>query len=412
MKRAWTALTLPELDKQMETAISGRPSITGVNINRDTAMNYSAFFAGVRLICQTIASLPIMTYQRIGETKKRKYREHPVYGLLHDCANTYTPAFYWVESSTYHQIIYGNSYSYIDRDLGYRPRGLYLLNPQYMTTFIDPIEKVVKYEFRKGSDYRIYEYDEILHIPGFGFDGLQGYSILKLAAESLGLGLAFEEFNGRFLGQGAHVGGVLQTDKSLSPESRKNLKDSFTEQYSGLGKTGKTILLEDGIKYNATGMPLSDAQFLESRIFQIDEIARWLGLPPHKLAEQTHATYSNVEAENLSFYQDSIRPYLVRDEAFLNMDIAPSDGYCEFLFDAILRADVKSRNEAFNIQRNAGIINADEWRSKENLDEIGGEAGQTYIIPSNMTTIEKIIASQEQKPAQDKTNDMGEMNGN
>jgi HK97 family phage portal protein len=365
-------------------------TISGAGVNSDTAMNFSAFFNGVMQISQTIASLPLILYKRESETKKRRFKEHPLFSILHDKANRFMPSFYWRECSTNHQILAGNSYSYIERDRGLRPVALWLLNPFRTEAVWEKNEMF--YDFYPTSGQKIrYNFDDILHIPGFGFDGRKGYSVLEVARESIGLGLSLEEYQARFISQGAHIQGILQTKGQMSPKGKVNLLNSFSEKYGGVGKTAKTILLEEGVEYNKIGMSLTDAQFLESRIFSIQEIARWLNMPPHKLKEQTNATYSNVESENLSFYQDTIRPYLVRQEAFINFKLAPENGYAEYLFDAILRADILTRMRAFQIQRNMGTLNADEIRAYENLNEIEDGSGKYYLVPANMVTVDRIV---------------------
>jgi HK97 family phage portal protein len=386
-------ISLDDFDKLIDVAMNGRQSVTGININSDTAMNFSAFFNGVLQICQTVASLPLMLYKRTSNGKRR-YTEHPLYKLLHDRANPYLPAFTWREIMTNHIILNGNAYSYIERDRGYRPTALWPLNPQKV--FPKWKDGKVVYLFRDSGKEIEYAYDEILHIPGFGYDGLKGYAVLEVARESIGIGLSLEEFQARFIKNGAHIGGILQTKKVLGPEGRKNLRDSFTEAYTSAANAGKFPVLENDVTFEKTGMSLVDAQFLASRVFSVQEIARWLNMPPHKLKEQSHATYSNVESENLSFFQDTIRPYLVRIEANTNHKLTPDDGYCEFVFDAILRADILTRYRAYQIARNAGVLSGDEWRKFENWDEIPDEMGKMFVIPANMVNMGTLLKTDEE----------------
>jgi HK97 family phage portal protein len=206
--------------------------------------------------------------------------------------------------------------------------------------------------------------------------------------------LSQEEFLARFYGQGANIGGILEHPGPVSDKARKNLVDSFNKTYTGNGNAWKVLLLEEGIKYNKTIMPLVDAQFLEQRVYGIQDMARWLNMPPHKLKDLSKATYSNIEQEQSSYYQDTIRPHLERDESSMDMQLLTGDdeenAYIEYDFNAILRADIKTRYETYDIARRNGVINADQWREAENMNPIGEDHGKKYWMPANMLDAEKI----------------------
>jgi len=230
--------------------------------------------------------------------------------------------------------------------------------------------------------------DRMLHIPGLGYDGRMGYSVLSKARETLGLGLAMEEFQARFYGQGTNIGGVLLHPGRLGQEAHNRLSEDMDKKRSGLAQSHKTMILEEGMKFEKTGMPLEDAQFLESRVFQIGEIARWFNLPPHKLKELSKATYSNIEQQQIEFVQDSIRPWAVRWEQHYSWKLLRPEErrtlFIEHNLDGIQRGDFKTRMEGYGLMRNVGAINADEIRAKENMNPIGGKAGTTYWKPLNM----------------------------
>ncbi len=379
----------------MDEKVFGRPSASGVRVSTDTAANFSAWFNGCQQISQTIASLPLIVYKKENKSK-RHYTELPLYNVLRRKVNVRTDAFRWKEVSFYHQLSWGGSYSYIQRDFGMRPVGLWLLNPECMKKIFVMEDGTLQYEYQDPKRGKIiYRQDEILYIPGFGFDGIRGYSILTLARETIGLGLTQEEFLARFYGKGTHPGGFLEHPGTISPKAKENLISSFEKEYAGTANVGKVILLEEGMKYNKTIMPLVDAQFLESRTFSIQEVARWLNMPPHKLKDLSHATYSNIEQEQSSYYQDTIRPHLERNEASMDMQLLTGadedNAYIEYNFKAILRADVKTRNEVYHMQRMDGVISADEWRDEEDMNPTGEEHGKAYILPQNMMNAERIL---------------------
>jgi len=394
--RAFRFPSIADLDRIMDMAVSGSPVHSGVVVNRDTALNFSAFWCGVNLICQSIASLNLRLYKQINDNTKKFYKSHPLWNILKVNVSKYMTTFIWKETAHLHLILYGNTYSFIDRDMGGRVIGLILINPERMRP--ERVGGEIVYIFTKNNgEEELFRFDEIYHVPGLGFDGIKGYSILKIAAESIGLGLAYEEFAARFIGNGTHVGGILKTPNKLTPQARENLKKSFNEAYSGLGNAHKALLLEEGVEWDKTVMPLQDAEFMASRTFQVDEIARWLNIPPHKLKELTRATYDNITSEQISWLQDTIRPWLERDEAIMNFkllnDWERRNLFCEYDFESILRSDPKTRSEAHHIMRQDGIISTDEWRAKENLNPVGGEYGDERLVPMNMIPASKLYDS-------------------
>lgn len=402
--------SIDDIDKMLDDKIFGRQSSSGQLINTETACNFSAWFCGCLQISQTVASLPVIIY-KIEKNSKRHYTELPLYNVMRYKANIRTSAYTWREVTKYHQLSWGNSYSYIERDRGRRVIGLWLLNPACMKKIHIMSDGRLNYEYNDPVvGIKIYDQDEILHIPGFGFDGIRGYSILTLARETIGLALSQEEFQARFYSRGTNIGGILTHPSAISQKARKNLEDSFNKYYGGVSNSHQTIVLEEGVKYEKTIMPLKDAQALESRVFSIQEVARWLNMPPHKLKELSKATYSNIEQEQSSYYQDTIRPHLERDEARMDMQLLPQRdmgrAYCAYDFNAILRADIKTRYEAYRIAREMGVMNADEWRDNEDWNPIGKRHGKAYILPLNYQNAERIMDKPvKEKPNNDMPND-------
>lgn len=381
-------ISISDLDALMDLAVNGRPSNAGVDVSGDTAMNFSAVFCAVNIVAGTIASLPLHLYRRVGENAKEPYRDHPLYDILHNRPNSEMTSYVFRETLQGHLLMQGNAYAEIIRDRLKRPAQLWPWNPAAVKVKRDSAGALC-YEVRETpATMRRIPAEDMLHIPGLGFDGRMGYSVLAKARETLGLGLAMEEFQARFYGQGTNIGSVLEHPGRLSDEAHKRLVKDLNEKRAGLSNAHTSMVLEEGMKFVKTGMPLEDAQFLESRVFQISEVARWFNLPPHKLKELSKATYSNIEQQQIEFVQDSIRPWAVRWEQHIAWKLLKEDErrvlFAEFNLDGLQRGDTKSRMEAYAVMRNVGAINADEIRAKENLNPIGGLAGSLYWKPLNM----------------------------
>jgi HK97 family phage portal protein len=384
----WRPQTINELDQWMEAMAWGGASASGANVNGETANNFAAFFSGVFQICQTIASCTTHLYQEVSEDRRRKWKQHPLYRVLTIQANPRTDAFTMKQTLQYHAMVWGNGYAYIERDGAGRPRALYLINTERMKPFLTD-EKALRYRYRdRANGEHIYRPDEIFHLAGFGFNGIEGYSLLRIHRDVIGLGLSQQEFTGRFIDNGAHVGGLLTTEKALSEDARKRLKSSFNEYHSGAANAGKFAVLEEGMDYKPLTMPMKDAQFLESKMFQIQEIARILNISPYKLKDYSHATFSNVEHLGIEYATDTIRPWAERWEAAIKAQLFSEReqeyAHVEFDLSSIQRGDSKTMNEALQIARYGGWMNGDEIRAKLGMNPIGGRVGESFWMPTNM----------------------------
>jgi hypothetical protein len=244
----------------------------------------------------------------------------------------------------------------------------------------------------------------MLYIPGLSFNGVSALSVVGYARNCIGLGLSAEKFGARFFANGAKLSGVLSYPQRLSEKSRENLKHSFDEKYQGADNAHKTVLLEEGAKYTPLSVPPEDAQFLETRKFQRSEICGWFGVPPHMIGDLENATFSNIEQQDLEFAKHCMRTWLVRWEQEINWKLfAGTDIFVQFDLDDLLRGDFLSRQLGYQIQRQNGVISADDWAEAENKNPIGGIAGSMYIVPANMTTpeaLDKLAAPEPAKPAE------------
>lgn len=354
---------------------------SSVVVTPETALNYSTVYACVSLIAETVASLPLNVYKAEGD-RKEKATNHPLQTLLHDSPSPEHTSFAWREFVMTSLLLWGNSFNVIIRNKGGQVLQIIPLMPEYIH-----IE-------RRGGVYRYYysgqllEY-EVFHILGMSRNGVTGLSPVDLLKESIGLSLAAEEYGARFFGSGTAPAGVLETDETLSPEAIKNLKTSIGTAYSGLGKSHGLMLLEYGLKYKAVTIPPDTSQFLETRSFQRSEICGAYRVPCHMVGDIEKQTSwgSGVEQQQIGFVVNTIRPWLVRCEQQLNATLLTTAErkagyYIKFVVDGLMRGDMKSRYESYQIGRTNGWLSANDIRALEDMNPIDG--GDQYITPLNM----------------------------
>ncbi len=378
---------IPLSDPQVIDVFGARPLASGVSVNETSAMKYSAVYAAVRLISETIASLPCFVYERIESGGKTRAPKHQMFRILHDKPNTEQDSFKFWEQAMVGLLLWGNAYAEIQFDGAGRPVALWPLLPDRTRAIRAPDGSgELEYETRlpEGKLVRLPSY-RILHIAGLGYDGITGKSPIQMTKEAIGLGLATEQFGATFFGNGAKPGGVIEYPGKMSETGRKNLRESWELMHKGLDKQHRVAILEEGAKYQALAIPPNDAQFLETRKFQVAEIARIFRVPPHMLADLDRATWGNVEQESISFVVNTIRPWLVRIEKALGFKLFEDPKYfAEFLVDGLLRGDTKSRYEAYAIGRQWGWLSADDVRALENMNPLPNKQGQQYLTPLNM----------------------------
>lgn len=370
--------TMADILKAMS---AGSITKTGISVTPNTALNYTAVLAGVRILAESVASLPAFVYQRNGADRSRA-TTHTLYPLLHDAPNRRQTAFEFFELGMSHLILWGNYYAEIERNGRGQPLALWPLRPDRMT-----VELAL-------DGRRLYTYDNtpvhserILHIAGLGGDGIVGYSLIRLAREAIGLGLATQQFGATVFGNGAVPGIVLRHPGELTDKAYNRLQESWNATHGGLENAHKAAILEEGVSIEKIGIPPEDAQFLETRRFQIEEIARILRIPPHLMAmTDKAATYASVEQFAIQFVRDAIRPWLKRWEAALALQLLdPNDRqryYIEFLVDDLLRGDTQTRYQAYATARQWGWMSANDIRRLENMDPVAG--GDAYLVPLNM----------------------------
>jgi len=365
----------------------GSATSSGVHVNERTALQYTPFWASVRVISGTLAALPFIVYRRLDAGKER-INDHPVYTLLHDRPNEYIDSITFIETLQTHVLTYGNGYAEIQRDGAGRPVALWPLLPD--RTFRKISQGGIPYyevHMSEGGTVNLPDYN-VLHIKGLGFDGYTGYNVVSYHKEAIGYGIAVKEYGHRFFGNNASIGGILEHPNTLSDAAAKRLEESWNKTEAGLSKAHRTKVLEEGMKWTKVGVEPEQAQALEVQKYTVDDCSRIFNIPPHKIGSLERATFSNIEEQNIDFVTQTMFYWFRKWEQECNYKlILPANRrtiFCEILVDGLLRGDTKSRYEAYNIGRNGGWLSADDIRGMENMNPLPDGKGKIYLEPLNM----------------------------
>ncbi len=361
----------------------------GIQVDQESALFYSALYAAVRIISETVASLPCKMYKPI-DRGREMVTGNPS-EIVQRRPNPEQSAMQFFELMTGHMCLWGNAYAEIVPGAKGRVVDLWPLRPDRMdVTRIKDTSKIV-YVYRSGEGKeRQLPQDRVLHVRLFGTDPLVGKSPIALARESLSLGLACEQYGASFFGNGTKPGGVYQHPGKISADAHDRLRKSMDRTHQGPDGWQKTIILEEGLKWESVGIKPEEAQFLETRKFQVLDVARWYRMPPHKLGDLTDANFNNMTAMDLSFYKETILPYLLRWETELDRKLLPKgdDRFFRFNADAILRADIKTRMDVHKTAILNGIFSRNEVREMEDREPY--EGGDEFIVPKNMGAADKL----------------------
>ena len=366
----------------------------GKSVTERSAMQMTAVYACVRILSEAIAGLPLHLYRYTNTGSKEKAIDHPLYLLLHDEPNPEMSAFVFRETLMTHLLLWGNAYAQIIRNGKGEVIALYPLMPNKMTVDRDQNGKLYysylhstdEADTMKGSTV-ILSPQDVLHIPGLGFDGLVGYSPIAMAKNAIGLAIATEEFGAKFFANGAAPSGVLEHPSTIKDPAK--VREAWQSQFGGSSNSGKIAVLEEGMKYTPISISPEQAQFLETRKFQINEIARIFRVPPHMLADLEKSSFSNIEQQSLEFVKYTLDPWVIRWEQSLARTLFNPDEKKEFFFkfnvDGLLRGDYASRMNGYATARQNGWMSANDIRELENLDRIPAEeGGDLYLINGSM----------------------------
>lgn len=371
---------------------------SGKPVNERTAMQTTAVYACVRILAEAVASLPLHVYEYQDDGGKKLVHDHPLYYLLHDEPNPEMTSFVFRETLMSHLLIWGNAYAQIIRDGAGRVLDLYPLLPDKMEVQRDDRGNIY-YVYSRNSDENpmFKEYgniklkaEDVLHIPGLGFDGLIGYSPIAMAKNAVGMTLACEEYGASFFANGANPGGVLEHPGVLKDPSK--VRESWNSVYRGVNNAHKIAVLEEGMKYQQIGIPPEEAQFLETRKFQINEIARLYRIPPHMVGDLDKSSFSNIEQQSLEFVKYTLDPWVIRWEQSLQRSLLlPGEKGKYFIklnVDGLLRGDYQSRMNGYAVGRQNGWFSANDIREMENMNPIPDEeGGNLYLVNGAMTKL-------------------------
>ena len=369
-------------------------SSSGKSVNERTAMQMTAVYSCVRILAEAVAGLPVHLYRYTDNGGKEKAIDHPLYRLLHDEPNPEMSSFVFRETLMTHLLLWGNAYAQIIRNGKNEVIALYPLMPNKMKVERDDKGQLY-YSYNRGNDEAIKDKQQtvilkptdVLHIPGLGFDGLVGYSPIAMAKNSIGMAIACEEYGAKFFANGATPGGILEHPGTVKDPQR--VRDSWNSAFGGSANANKVAVLEEGMKYTPISISPEQAQFLETRKFQINEIARIFRVPPHMVGDLEKSSFSNIEQQSLEFVKYTLDPWVVRWEQSIQRSLLTADEkvryFVKFNLEGLLRGDYQSRMNGYAIGRQNGWMSANDIRELENLDLIPDEeGGNLYLINGNM----------------------------
>ncbi len=399
MKEWLCRSTLRNPDPWLVDAFTGgRTSASGEVVNPSTSLGLSAYFASIRAISEDEAKLPFPVFKRTGDRNKDRVQNHFVSRLLNDEPNPEMSGMQWREAMGGNAMGWGGGFSEIVRDGLGRAVELWPLSPDSVsiqrqrTGFVNGVPQftlVYRVTRKPGDSPVILDQSSVFHLHGFGFDGITGYSVAQLAKQSIGLGLATEKSGASFFGNSSRPDGILVTPegKNLKKNGRENLKKAWDATYGGAGKSHQTAVLEGGVKWQSISIPNEDAQWIETRQFNVEDIARWFRIPPHKIQHLLRSTFSNIEQQSIEYVTDTLMAWLVRWEKEVQRKLIPEDEkdtfFAEHIIEGLLRGDIDTRFKAYSTARQWGWFSVNDIRALENLNGIG-EKGDVYLVPLNM----------------------------
>ena len=386
-------------------------SSSGKVVTERSAMQMTAVYSCVRILAEAVAGLPLHFYKYGDNNSKEKATDNPLYYLLHDEPNPEMTSFIFRETLMTHLLLWGNAYAQIIRNGKGEVVALYPLMPNKMTVQRDEngeiyylYSKSVEEGKPQDAGYIALKKEDVLHIPGLGFDGLVGYSPIAMAKNAIGLAIATEEYGSKFFANGAAPSGVLEHPGTIKDPTK--VREAWLSQFGGSSNSGKVAVLEEGMKYTPISIAPDQAQFLETRKFQINEIARIFRVPPHMVGDLEKSSFSNIEQQSLEFVKYTLEPWIIRWEQSLNRALLSKEQKNKYFFnfnvEGLLRGDYQSRMNGYAVARQNGWMSANDIRSLENMDLISAEdGGDLYLINGNMLPLNKAGAYANNKQEDD-----------
>lgn len=373
----------------------------GVFVNQERALTFTAVWAAARVIAETLAMLPWTYHEELPSGGNRKLIKDPLYRVLKKQANPEMSAFTWKQVAVFHALMWGDSYSEIERNRMGDVVALWPMLPDRTTPMRQG--RALVYEYNMGGAERVYlPADQVFHVRGLSFDGLKGLDVLTFLARTAAIGIAMDTFQASFFGNGTHVSGGLFHQKQLSKEAADRLRAQFEALYRGPGNAFRMGVFEEGLEWKSFQITPEAAEMIDAKKLTITDIARFFRLPPHKLADLERATFSNIEEQNQDFVTDTLQPWAVRFEQEADIKLVPPqypNRYTKFGFQSLLRGRQKERYDSYHVARGDGWINGDEIRALEEMPPMPDGQGKVYLVPVNMQPIEFAMKPPEPKPA-------------
>jgi HK97 family phage portal protein len=379
----------------LSSILGGTASVTGKVVNPSTALQLTAVYACIRLLSETFASLPAILYRRLERGKERAI-DHPLYFVLHNIANKEMTSVEFRSTMMAHVLLWGHAYAEIVRNAAGEVKSLWPITPNRVTPFRNSRNELVYKVNLPDNEFVNLSANRVLHISA-----MLGLSPIAQAREALGMSMAAEEYGARFFSNDSRPGGVLEHPGHLSKEAAQRLRESFESYHAGLANKHRVAVLEEGLKWQQIGLDPQDSQFLETRKFQVGEIARLFGVPPHMIGDTEKSTSwgTGIEQQNIGFITYSLRSWIVRWEQEVNKTLITQDErkfyFIEFLVDGLLRGDIKSRYQAYSIARQNGWMNGNEIRELENMNPVEGL--DEYLVNGNMIPADQSADSEQEE---------------
>lgn len=362
-------------------------SSTGLRVDAETALKLSVVWACATLISESIAMLPLIVYHRLPNDGKERATTNPLYSVLHDKPNANQTSQQWRQQMTMQMLLRGTGLSEMVAGPGGFADQLVPLDQSRLTK---PKVAGDPYILRRddGPDRSI-PWANVLRLPGPSIDGLWGMSVIEAARESMGIGLAAEQYAGRVFSQDGRPRGVIEHPAKLSKEAREQLAESWANAYAGLANAHKVAVLWEGMKFSPMSVSPEDAQMLESREFSVEDICRWFRVPPHMVGSTAKVTSwgTGIEQLSIGFVTFTLLPWLVRWEQAIGAQLiaAPQWYFAEHVVDGLLRGDQKTRYEAYQIGVLSGWLSINDVRRFENMNPVPG--GDEYRAPLNSSPV-------------------------
>jgi len=406
--KSWVRRGLDIASDEVARFFGVRATLSGVAVTDRTALEATSYFAGVRNLAEDLATLPLLLYRRLDARRKERDPDHPLYTLLHEKPNEEADIVQFLEMTQAWLVMRRNGYAEVVRDGAGRVVALWPISPKRVS--VRRFEGELLYtvtlpegerDARTGLPVTLLDRSRILHLKAFALDGVLGESTITLHQEAIGLALALDRYGAAFFGNDATPGGVYEYPGKLKDDTYQRMIRELEEPHRGLANKHRLVLLEEGMKFNATGVENDHAQFVDSKRHSVEEMARLNRVPPHLIGDLSRSTFSNIEHQSIDYVMYSIRPWAVRwEKAILTQLLLPAERrthFAEFLLDALLRGDSSTRANVLNVMRQSGVINADEWRALDNMNPIEDGSGEVYLVNGGM--VPAAMAGAQRKPA-------------